>query len=477
MPDIVVKFGGSNLREKSDVLQLVKIIKAYKKSLVIVISANYGITDYLFDQMTKIRNQEAESELVSRYLEQLYRSIIDENFEDKKCGKKAYLQIRESILELERYLLGVSCIGESPDFLEDLILSYGERLSAILLNNLLAYHNIKSKLIYPGELPLITDGEFGNASVDFGKSSEKVSQTLSSDLHYIIPGFFGISPEGKTTILGRGGSDYSAAAIARCIKATSLDIWKDVNGFLSGDPKIVSHPVLLERITYAEAAELAYFGARILHPRTVEPLQDCHIPIRIFNIKNGTEKFKPLSVVNSEEVVREGVVKSVTYSDDFCLLKLKGPGVGIKPGILAKVTTILNKNRINISSVITSQIAINLLLSKKDLKKALALVKSLELNAVNDIIAIRNISLIAVVGQGMLENHGIAARMFNAVARKRINVQMSSTGASQVVSYFIVDNKDRTEAVCEIHKEFFEKSKGEYEKVSGLKKFKVKLSN
>ena len=470
MPDIVVKFGGSNLREKSDVLQLVKIIKAYKKSLVIVISANYGITDYLFDQMTKIRNQEAESELVSRYLEQLYRSIIDENFDDNKSGEKAWLQIRESILELERYLLGVSCIGESPDFLEDLILSYGERLSAILLNNLLAYHNIKSKLIYPGELPLITDGEFGNASVDFGKSSEKVRQTLSSDIHYIIPGFFGISPEGKTTILGRGGSDYSAAAIARCIKATSLDIWKDVNGFLSGDPKIVSHPVLLERITYAEAAELAYFGARILHPRTVEPLQDCHIPIRIFNIKNGTEKFKPLSVVNSEEVVREGVVKSVTYSDDFCLLKLKGPGVGIKPGILAKATTILNKNRINISSVITSQIAINLLLSKKDLKKALALVKSLELNAVNDIIAIRNISLIAVVGQGMLENHGIAARMFNAVARKRINVQMSSTGASQVVSYFVVDNKDRTEAVCEIHKEFFEKRRKKgVEGIEGVK--------
>ena len=458
MPDIVVKFGGSNLRKKSDVLRLVKIIKAYKKPLVIVISANYGITDYLIDQMIKIRNQEAESELVSRYLEQLYRNIIDENFEDEKSGKKAYLQIRESILELERYLLGVSCIGESPDFLEDLILSYGERLSAILLNNLLAYHNLSSNLIYPGELPLITDGEFGNASVDFGKSSEKVNQSLSSDIHYIIPGFFGISPEGKTTILGRGGSDYSAAAIARCIKATSLDIWKDVNGFLSGDPKIVNHPVLLEKITYAEAAELAYFGARILHPRTVEPLQDCHIPIRIFNIQNGTEKFKPLSVVNSEEVVREGVVKSVTYSDDFCLLKLKGPGVGIKPGILAKVTTILNKSKINISSVITSQIAINLLLSKKDLKKALTLVKSLGLTAVNDIIAIRNISLIAVVGQGMLENHGIAARMFNAVARKRINVQMSSTGASQVVSYFMVDNKDRTEAVCEIHKEFFEKT-------------------
>jgi len=457
MPDIVVKFGGSNLKKKSDILRLVNIIKAYKKPVVIVISANFGITNYLFDQMNKIRNQEAKSELVRDYLEHLYRNIINKSFKDKKSGEKAWLQIRGSIIELERYLLGVSYIGESPDFLEDLILSYGERFSAILLYNLLAYHNINSKLIYPGDLPLITDGEFGNASVDFMKSSEKVKKNLSADIHYIIPGFFGISPEGKTTLLGRGGSDYSAAAIARCINAKSLDIWKDVNGFLSGDPKIVNHPVLLEKITYAEAAELAYFGARILHPRTVEPLQDSHIPIRIFNIKNGTEKFKPLSVVNSEEVVREGVVKSVTYSDNFCLVKLKGPGVGIKPGILAKVTTILNENKINISSVITSQIAINLLLSEVDLKKALSLVKSLGLPAVNDIIAVRHISLIAVVGQGMPENHGIAARIFNAMARKKINVPISSSGASQVVSYFIVDNKDRTEAVCEIHEEFFEK--------------------
>ena len=457
MPDIVVKFGGSNLKKKSDILRLVNIIKAYKKPVVIVISANFGITNYLFDQMNKIRNQEAKSELVRDYLEHLYRNIINKSFKDKKSGEKAWLQIRGSIIELERYLLGVSYIGEGPDFLEDLILSYGERFSAILLYNLLAYHNINSKLIYPGDLPLITDGEFGNASVDFMKSSEKVKKNLSADIHYIIPGFFGISPEGKTTLLGRGGSDYSAAAIARCINAKSLDIWKDVNGFLSGDPKIVNHPVLLEKITYAEAAELAYFGARILHPRTVEPLQDSHIPIRIFNINNGTEKFKPLSVVNSEEVVREGVVKSVTYSDNFCLLKLKGPGVGIKPGILAKVTTILNENKINISSVITSQIAINLLLSEVDLKKALSLVKSLGLPAVNDIIAVRHISLIAVVGQGMPENHGIAARIFNAMARKKINVPISSSGASQVVSYFIVDKKDRTEAVCEIHEEFFGK--------------------
>lgn len=455
MPDNVVKFGGSNLRKKSDILRLLKIIKAYGKPVVIVISANWGITDYLMDQITRIRNQETDSKLVRSHLENLYSNIINRTYKDEQAGEKAWLQIRDTIIELERYLLGVSCIKEIPDFLEDLILSYGERFSAILLSNLLTYHNIKNKLVYPGNLPLITDGEFGNASVDFKRSSKEVSKTLSSDINYIIPGFFGISPEGKTTLLGRGGSDYSAAAIARCINAKSLDIWKDVNGFLSGDPKIVDQPVLLEKITYAEAAELAYFGAKILHPRTVEPVQNNHIPVRIFNIKNGIEKFAPLSIVNSEEVVREGVVKSVTYSDDFSMLTLKGSGVGIKPGILAQVATMLNDNKINISSVITSQIAINLLLSKDDLEKSLILVRSLGIQAVSDIDANRNISLIAVIGKGMPENHGIAARIFNAVAGKGINVKISSTGASQVVSYFIVDKKDRTEAVREIHKEFF----------------------
>lgn len=226
---------------------------------------------------------------------------------------------------------------------------------------------------------------------------------------------------------------------------------------MSGDPKLIDNPVRLERITYAEAAELAYFGAKILHPRTVEPLLEAHIPIRIFNINNPINRLQPISIINSEEVVKEGVVKSVTYSDEFCIVKLRGPAVGIKPGILAKVTGILHREKINISSVLTSQIAINIILQKRDMNRALELIKSLDLKAVNEILVLKNISLIAVVGQGMLDNYGIAARIFTSVAKQNINIKLSCSGASQVVSYLVVEKEHRDIAVREIHQEFFSK--------------------
>jgi aspartate kinase/aspartokinase/homoserine dehydrogenase 1 len=341
--------------------------------------------------------------------------------------------------------------------LEDHVLSYGERLSAIFLNGILKSQGLESKVAFPEEIGLTTDGEFGNATADFHLSTNRVRESINQDLIYIIPGFYGMSQDRKTTLFGRGGSDYSAAAIARCVGASSLDIWKDVNGFLSSDPKLVNNPVLIERLSYNEAAELAYFGAKILHPRTVEPLNDPRISIRIFNIYGDLDVSKPLTIISREKSVKSGVIKSVTFSDDFGLLKLKGPGVGLKPGILAKVTTALHVAGINISSVLTSQISINILLAKKDLQNAYAVVSAIELSAVGKLQIEDDISIVAAVGHGITDNYGIAARIFTALASESINVLMSCSGASPIVSYYLVRSTDRTPAVRAIHREFFEK--------------------
>jgi aspartate kinase/aspartokinase/homoserine dehydrogenase 1 len=330
-------------------------------------------------------------------------------------------------------------------------------LSAIFLNGILNAQGIESRIGFPEVIGLITDGEYGNASADFHFATGRVRESLNEELVYVVPGFYGVSPDNKTTLFGRGGSDYSAAAIARCVGASSLDIWKDVNGFLSSDPKIVDNPVLIERLSYNEAAELAYFGAKILHPRTVEPLIDPHIHVRIFNIYGTLDVTKPLTVISREKLVQSGVVKSVTYSDDFGLLKLKGPGVGLKPGILAKVTTALHLAGINISSVLTSQISINILLAKSDLQNAYAVVSAIELSAVGKLQIEDDISIVAAVGHGITDNYGIAARIFTALASEGINVLMSCSGASPMVSYYLVQTSDRTPAVKAIHREFFEK--------------------
>lgn len=456
MPKAVVKFGGSNLKSKEDIGRIIQVVKNYGQPVVVVVSAFYGVTNYLIESLDKARHDEHVAKKTTAYLLNLKKEAVELHVQDKTLMNKILSDIVLLLDELERYLHGIALTGDASPALEDHVLAYGERISAVFLAGILNNAGIETKVAFPETIGLITDGEYGTASVDFVKSTSKVREAVAHEVVYVIPGFYGISNEGKTTLFGRGGSDYSAAAIARCIGAPSLDIWKDVNGFLSADPKTVDNPVQIQRLTYNEAAELAYFGAKILHPRTVEPLSAAHIPIRIFNIYGDSDVTKPLSVVSAEKIVTRGVVKSVTYSEDFGILKLKGSGVGAKPGILAKVTTALHLAGINISSVLTSQISINILLAKKDLSTAYALVSAIELSVVGRVQIIEDVAVVATVGNGIAENYGVAARIFTALAKNGINVLMSCSGASPIVSYFLVGVNDCIRAVKAIHEEFFE---------------------
>ncbi len=457
MPKIVVKFGGSNLRNPDEIHRIIQVIKNYNQPLVVVVSAFYGVTNFLAEALEKARHDEEIARKTVGYLYDLKIGLLACFIKDEILLEKTIRLISDLLEELNKFLHGIALTGDASRALEDHVLSYGERLSAIFLNGILTAQGLDSEVSFPEFNGLVTDGEFGNASADFHLSTGQVRDSLMEDKIYIIPGFYGVSKDQKTTLFGRGGSDYSAAAYARCIGANYLDIWKDVNGFLSADPKLVNNPVLIERLSYNEAAELAYFGAKILHPRTVEPLTDPRIGVRIFNIYGSLEVVKPLTVISKEKSVQTGVVKSVTYSDDFGLLKLKGPGVGLKPGILAKVTTALHLAGINISSVLTSQISINILLAKKDLQNAFAVVSAIELSAVGKLQIEDDISVVAAVGHGITDNYGIAARIFTALASGGINVLMSCSGASPIVSYYLVRTCDRTPAVRNIHHEFFEK--------------------
>jgi aspartate kinase/aspartokinase/homoserine dehydrogenase 1 len=376
--------------------------------------------------------------------------------ENTKIREEIVKKIRKRIGQLGKYLLGIHCLGGMPDFAKDMVLSYGERLSSLLLESILNFRGIACKEVLPEFIGLSTDGEFGNATVDYEKSEENIRKKLDKSTIYVVPGFYGMSSDDKVTLLGRGGTDYSAAAIGRCVKASSVDIWKDVSGFMSADPKLVKNPIVIKRLSYREAAELSYFGAQILHPRTFEPVMDENIPIRLFDINHFSNCPVPLSVIESESDIKEDVIKSVTYTNDISVLKLRGPGVGIKPGILSKLTTTLSREKINIKSVITSQTSINLFLSRGDLEKSYQLVQDIGLHVLDEVIRVKDISLIAVVGEGMLHQHGIAARVFTAVSKHRINMEIIAAGASVVATYFIVSEKECGKAVNSIHREFFE---------------------
>jgi aspartate kinase/aspartokinase/homoserine dehydrogenase 1 len=455
MNKIVAKFGGSNLKKKEDILKLVKVVKAYNQPMVIVVSAFYGITNHLQNAMASVKQDESQIKTLTQFLIALKEEAINENFEDKSLAKQTLQKVEKRIKELERYLTGIHYLGEVPEFVEDVVLSYGERLSSLILNSILQSHGIDSEEALPEEMPLITNGEFGNATVNYQKSAEGVKNRLSKDKIYVVPGFYGVSESGKVTLLGRGGSDYSAAAIARCLEAESLDVWKDVDGFMSADPKLVKNPVLIANLSYTEAAELSYFGAGILHPRTVEPLRKVKIPIRILNVDTFTNTIVPGTLVHATETISVGIIKSVTYSNDFCILSLKGAGVGMKKGVLAKTTNALDVAGINIKSVITSHIAIIFLLSVSDLKRAYQLILELQLPTITELQAIDNLTTVAVVGEGILEKPGVAGRMFMALANKNINVRMIASGASPVATYFVVASNNKDAAIEAIHSEFF----------------------
>jgi len=456
MKKIVVKFGGSNLKTKEDIQKIIETVKLYNRPLVIVVSAFYGITNYLLEGIRAVRGDDRHIQKMITFLKDMKRATIEENIDSETAKKEVYRLISERLDQVERNLMGVHYIGDIPNYIEDRILSYGERLSSLLLAEILKYKGFDAIECLPEDMGLLADGEFSNGTINFEASEVSVNEALKADRIFVVPGFYGVSDEGKIILLGRGGSDYSAAGIARCIQAESLDIWKDVDGYMTADPKIVPNAARVGSLNYTEAAELSYFGAKILHPRTVEPLEALNISIRIFNINGSKDQLTPLSIISHQLDSSESKPKSVTYSDDFAILRVSGPGVGIKPGILARLTDTLNKKQINIKSVVTTQTSINFYLETSDITAAVNCIKLIREKTIVQITEIDNVSIVSLVGKGISHEPKAAHRMLKALADRDIHTQIVSLGASDVAAYVVVNKVDKQHAIQAVHHEFFE---------------------
>jgi aspartate kinase len=303
---------------------------------------------------------------------------------------------------------------------------------------------------------MIAYGEFGNGSADLQKTRKALPDSFDpifrSGTIPIVTGFFGRNEEGQPLTFGRGGSDYAAAVLADALSAERLEIWKDVDGFLSGSPEIVENGRLLHSLSYDEAAELAYFGAKILHPRSVEPLLDKNIPIVIRNT------FKPGDVgtwIGTDRYRSKELIKSVTFDRNVALLRIHGADVGYAVGLLSALVSKLSGEGINIRSVMTAQTCINILLDKGDLDKAHRLIVPLHPEGVDSIEGRDNIGLVAVVGEGLSDSETSLAQVMTALNEAGTHVEMVISGASKVAAYFIV-KADRLEgAVRTVHDVIF----------------------
>ncbi len=450
MHRIVVKVGGSNLKNTGSLNRIITLMKSYREPVILVVSAFYGVTD----RLERAVNGLVPAERLVTSLFALHQKALR-----RYVAEEAELAKTESeLLKMTGTLRGLLALPEKDEVATaNEIMSYGERLSALTVQAILDANGVSCRTAWPEKIGLVSNRRFSQGSILLKKTAENLKKTLDAQTTYVVPGFYGISPQGETVLLGRGGSDYTAACLAHCTGAHYLDVWKDVEGYLSGDPKIIKQVKKIPHLSYLEAAELSYFGARILHPRTIRPLVSKNIEVRILNPEKylALQRQEASTRISREEDTGQGVVKSVTGNEDIALLKLKGSGVGIKKGILAGVTAAFDEARINIRSVVTSQTAIHFIFSRADARKAKKLVDNLYGNQDFDTELDDDIAWVAAVGQGINQKEGIAARIFSALARAGINVQQIVLGASESAIYFVVKRELAAWAAQTIHHELF----------------------
>ena len=451
----VLKFGGSCLGSEDTIQRVAKVVKDEKEDKVVVVSAASGVTNAIRDFLSK---QRTEKEIDDFLLTTKLRHVDMLPKKDGDVRKEALEHMENKITKLERLLYGVTYTEELTPRTNDLVMSFGERLSAIVVAARLGHVGLNGVPMETDALGMITNEQHGNAVAILDKCEKNMAPTLESAVKKgivpVITGFFGISESGHVTTVGRSGTDYTAAVVAYATNSKPVEIWKEVDGFMSADPKIVKNAFLLERLSYEEAAELAYFGAQVLHPRAVHPARQKGIEIVIKNLfKPGS----PGTVIGSSKHARKDVIKSVSYVPNVATLKVYDTGAGYKSGFLADISSCLSKANINIFSATTSQTCVAVLIDESDIANAKRAIKAILGSVGESFEVVPGASLICTVGEGFGLTKGIAARVFNAVAQKNVNVDLISAGASMVAYHFTVDRRDLKNTIIAIHNEFWGK--------------------
>ncbi|WGI17632.1 aspartate kinase [Methanonatronarchaeum sp. AMET-Sl] len=454
---VVMKFGGTSVKD-AEMIKKVASITHEKYSggveVVVVVSAMSGTTDQLLEigeNLKKGKKQKA-NQLIDE-IETRHKNTINQVISDKKLLGEVLGEVGEVFGELR--LLA----DEMDNFIDrsfDYLMSFGERLSAPIVSAAIQDIGVPSTHLTGREAGVITNQCYGSA-IPLSESNKRIKESVLPLLNESVPvitGFIGCSKNGDITTLGRGGSDYSASTIGRAIDADEIWIWTDVDGLLTTDPSVVPDAKTLKRISYREAMELSFFGAEVLHPKSIEPAIEKNIPVRVKNTYKPS--FKGTLIVKDEEKV-EGVVKGVSAERDVALVNITGMDIIGTPGIAADAFGALANADINIIMISTgsSEPTISLLVDEKDLSRATKALKTeFSDNTIEEITSDPEVSVITVVGSGMAGTPGIAGRVFTAIGRKKINIIMISQGSSEFNISFVIKNNQTKKALTQLHKEF-----------------------
>jgi len=437
----VMKFGGSSLGDASRIKNVCSIIKSkLKEKPVVVVSAVQGITDMLLE----IAEKAASGNEVSKELEDLklkHHNILSDLQLDKTM-------VDSSLQEFFEVIDKIFVMKKTNPELMDEVLSFGERISARIVAGALNKIGVKAQAVDAYDIGMVTTPDYGKAE-PLPDAEERISKALKEIKQVpVITGFIGKDSAGNiTTLGGRGGSDYTAGIVGAAI-GSPVEIWTDVDGIMSADPKVVKEAKTVDTISFNEASELAYFGARVLHPKTIWPPIRKNISVKVLN------SFKPKNkgtTIVKEARETKNIVKAIASKKDIYLVHVVSTRMLLAHGFLSRLFSVFEDYKKSIDLVATSEVSVSLTVDNaEDLDK----IKN-DLAGVADIKIEKDKAIVCVVGEGMRSLPGIAGRTFSALGRNKVNIEIISQGASEINISFVVDNKDADKAVRVLHKEYF----------------------
>jgi len=448
----VLKFGGAAMRDGPAMANVARIVAA-RGPCVIVASAMAGVTDQLRAALAEQRPEARRmTDCVDRLRAQHLAALPTA---PSAASQSARQDIEALLLRLGDLLHGIALTQEATPRLRDLVQSFGERLAVVGLAAHLQTAGLAAVAVDAEAARILSRGPYGSADPDLAglrrDCAPRLASLLAAGRIPVVTGYYGIGPEGHPTLFGRGGSDYVAALVAYAIAADGLELWKDVPGFLTADPGAVPAAGLVPELRYDEAAELANYGARILHPRTMEPLEAAGIPVRIRPLADPSApgtlvRADPAPVGDARHPVR-----SVATLQDIAVVRLNGPGMAATPGMGQRILAPLAAAGLNVINLAAGGASFALLLAGPDAARARTLLEPLIGGPLHSLEVRPGRTLVCAVGRGLGETPGSAAAILGAVGKAGVNIEMISLGASDIAIDFVVRREDAAAAVRAVH--------------------------
>ncbi len=452
----VLKFGGSSVGSPEGLKNLKRIVcNADEKPVVVVVSAISGMTDLLI-KTSKLAVEGTGDYMPNvQKMREMHYGLIDEVFE--KADRKPLHEFVDGMIdELSNIFKGVNLLHDLSPKSESVILSYGERISSVLVSKLLNAVHVDSRNV------IKTDHKFGKDVVNFEETEKALHQQIPvvPDV-LVMGGFISSSAEtGETTNLGRGGSDYTAAIVASTLRASILEIWTDVDGFMTADPRVINSAYVIEKLSYVEAMELCNFGAKVIYPPTIFPVYHENIPILI---KNTFHPTAPGTYISREKSIGDGkAIKGISSIDDTSLITMQGLGMVGVIGVNYRIFKALSKAGISVFMVsqASSENTTSIGVSQQVAAETVVLLRNefaqeIERGEINDIFAETGLATLAIVGEGMKRTPGIAGKLFTTLGRNGINVIACAQGASETNISFVVRKQQLRKTLNVIHDAFF----------------------